>query len=421
MILTKLGAPGNAAIHAARSPHRSPRMRAARRHLSGRKAANLKRIAALDGIRGVAIAAILVVHSDEFLVAGSRYRPVLYALCRFFFGGWLSVDLFFALSGFLITANLLKYRDRPDFWTSFYLRRGFRILPAFAAVFLAVLALLRLLEPWTHLSASVLLPALFFTENWTVLNHTEMPMLPHLWTLAVEEQFYFLWPQIVTRAGNASIFRISLSVAAGCELARIVAAAMHVDGWILYAITPTRIDGLALGAALAAGGTLPSVERLLRLYWRRAAAGAALALAVVLVAMRGVLLPNDPLAQIFAIPPAILLAVLVIHGAATRTLPRWLERVLAGPVTEYLGKRSYGLYLVHYPVMLVVWQSRAGGRLNALPHSFSADLAIAGSAILISLMLTELSWHAIEAPAQRLGRRLEIRIAGPGVSKMASA
>ena len=367
------------------------------------------RVAQLDGIRGVAIAAILAVHVSEFLVPGSHGRPMIYAFCRLLFGGWLGVDIFFVLSGFLITRNILEERDRPDFWSRFYLHRSLRILPVFAVVFIAVLAMLHFLNPETKLSAAILLPAIFFSENWTVLNNTGMPMLPHLWSLAVEEQFYLAWPQLVTRCSAAAVLRVSLVLAVSCELLRVGLKFAHVDPWITYAITPTRIDGLCVGAALAAAMTIAGLRAWLLLHGRKVLIGAAILLLTVWLIFRGVFFPNDALTQICAIPPTVVLTAMLIHSSVTASISRWWLRLLANPLLSYLGRRSYALYLIHYPVMLVVWQSRGKGLLYRLPHSFTFDLLITVGALIVSLLLSELSWWVIEAPSLRLRRRLDLR------------
>lgn len=367
----------------------------------------MRRVAELDGIRGMAIAAILTVHSSEFLVSGINYKPIYYALYRCMIAGWLGVDIFFVLSGFLITAIILEDRDRPDFWSQFYLRRSLRILPAFAVVFGLTIVAIHFLNPEIHLTAAVILPAIFFTENWTVLNNTEMPMLPHLWSLAVEEQFYLVWPLVVRRLSNATVLKLSLGLVVACEALRIVLALRHVSVWIIYAITPTRIDGLALGAALAAASTMPSALRFLAAYWRRIALASVVLLVASFVALHRSLFPSSTRSQILAIPPTILLTAMLIYGAVSSTLPAGLARLLANPVLTYFGRRSYALYLIHLPILLAAWQSRVHGALSTLRPGFVVNALLSLAALGICLALTEISWRLVESPAQSLRRVLE--------------
>ena len=372
-----------------------------------RRVVSLKRVAELDGIRGVAIAAILMVHSSEFLVVGIKEKPAYYALYRVMTTGWLGVDIFFVLSGFLITTILLEDSDRSDFWSRFYLRRSLRILPAFAVVFALTIVAIHFLAPEIHLTAAMILPAIFFTENWTVLNNTEMPMLPHLWSLAVEEQFYLVWPQIVRRVGTAAVLKISICLVVACEALRVVLALRHVSVWVIYAITPTRIDGLALGAGLAAAMMLPSAQRFLAKSWHGMALISTILLAGTFVALHRSLLPDNVLSQILAIPAVTLLTAMLIFASVSSTLPAILQHLLANPALTYLGRRSYALYLLHLPILFGAWQNRVHGRLSYLPAGLRVNTMLVLITIAVCLVLTELSWRLVESPAQSLRRVLE--------------
>jgi peptidoglycan/LPS O-acetylase OafA/YrhL len=367
----------------------------------------LKRIAELDGIRGLAITAILIVHSSELLVAGINNKPIYYALYRVMYAGWLGVDMFFVLSGFLITTIVLADRLRPDFWSRFYLRRSLRILPAFAVVFAVIVLAIHFLMPEIHLTAAEILPAIFFAENWTILNGKGMPMLQHVWSLSVEEQFYLLWPQIVKRCSIRTIFRVSIGLAVADELLRIALAMRHVNPYIIYAITPTRMDGLALGAALATGVTLPGPQRFLAAWWRMIALLSVGMLVAAFFIEHSTIFPGSAGSQIMAIPPTILLTAMLIYGAITSALPSTLARFLANPVLTYLGRRSYALYLIHLPILIAAWQDRLHGRLSLLRAGFLVNALLVIIFVGISLALTEISWRLVESPALSLRQVIE--------------
>jgi peptidoglycan/LPS O-acetylase OafA/YrhL len=366
----------------------------------------------------VAIAAILILHMAEVLVAGVGYTRVVAALYRLMCTGWLGVDVFFVLSGFLITRVLLEGRDHQDSsadsslnsqnqsqsqsWFDFYLHRAVRIFPAFAAVFVVTIVVIHFCYPEAHLSWRILLPAIFFLENWTVLNGTYMPFLPHLWSLAIEEQFYLLWPQAARRLSNRSILALALSLAALCEVLRAGLAMKHVPAPIVYSITPTRIDGLALGAALAIGITMPRVRRFLARTWGWIALAAVAALAMAFIRLHGNLTAFDIRSQLLAIPPVVLLVAMSIYASVDSVLPTVLARILSNPALTYLGRRSYALYLIHYPIVAAVVMSRAGGYLARLPHGVAVNLLLIIGVLTIALLLTEASWRIIETPAQRL-------------------
>jgi peptidoglycan/LPS O-acetylase OafA/YrhL len=362
----------------------------------------LKRISQLDGIRGLAIAAVLFAHLGALMGVGIGRNLVVIALYRFMHVGWLGVDIFFVLSGFLITGIILKDRVRPDFWGTFYLRRAFRILPAFTVVFVLTLLAAHFFAPEIHVSSAYIIPALFFMANWTIVNMGEMPMLGHLWSLAVEEQFYFLWPQAAKRLRAETLLKLALTLAVASELARLVLALLHVNPYIVYKITPTRIDGLAVGAALAISITLPRVHTLLTRWWRTAAVVAVVLLPLAFAAMHGSLFVFNVWSQVLAIPPAIVLTAMLIFGATESSLPSVVARFFDNPVMTYLGRRSYALYLIHEPIGVAVQRSRANGYLAQLPQGVFVNLVLIFSGLAISLVLTEASWRLIESPAQSL-------------------
>jgi peptidoglycan/LPS O-acetylase OafA/YrhL len=379
-----------------------------KRAKTSEKEIRLKRVEQLDGIRGLAIAISLAVHSAPLFVAGVVITRTIYAVNCLIMTGWLGVDIFFVLSGYLITGIILEDRTKPDFWTTFYTRRGFRILPAFAAVFIAAILAAYFFFPEIPLSARFLLPPIFFLGNWTVLTNTEFPLLPQIWSLAIEEQFYFLWPQAAKRLSPVAIFKLAISLVIVCELSRIGLAMIHFDSWALYKITPTRIDGLAIGATLAAGMTLPAVHRFLASYWRRIALLAACVLTVAFVLLPGHLTPHLPSSQIVAIPAAVVLTAMLIYGSIESSLPNLLYQFFTNPVMTYLGRRSYALYLIQFPIAIEVRESRVHGYLAELQSGVVINILLILSVLAASLILAEISWRLIEAPAQSL-RRLWMR------------
>src|ERR1019366_3404326 len=114
--------------------------------------------------------------------------------------------------------------------------------PAFLVIFTLTILLSAKFVPESPLSHQYFFAALFFLANWTILNNGEMMMLNHIWSLAIEEQFYFLWPQAAKRLKNATLFKLALAVAVFCELLRIALTLLHVNLYIVYKITPTRVD-----------------------------------------------------------------------------------------------------------------------------------------------------------------------------------
>ena len=219
---------------------------------------------ALDGLRGVAILAVFFSH---FGGGHKSTNFVIRTWSHIADAGWMGVDLFFVLSGFLITGILLDTANREDKVRNFYARRALRIFPLFYGVLFGFL----LLTPVLHLQwrAGHLL-YFFYLSNMIPVLAPGLPApgtgvsLVHFWSLAVEEQFYLLWPFVVWVAKDRTVLlRICLAIMVSALVLRIVLLSFGVDPLIVYALLFTRADSLICGSALAilvrqpAGKSLP--------------------------------------------------------------------------------------------------------------------------------------------------------------------
>lgn len=350
----------------------------------------LRYTAALDAVRALAVVAVIGVHTHP------RLAP----------GGAIGVDVFFVLSGFLITTLLLQELDRTDriAFGRFYARRALRLVPALAVVLAAVTAYAVLIaQPSTrHDALREVVAAATYTRNWTGLwLHTPGPLLGHTWSLALEEQFYLLWPLVLTlalrrperrRANELGLLTVFVAAAALATTLR----ALGVDGWSL--LLDQRPDALLLGAATALA------RRRWGTTWRQRAAthhralGAATAVALVTLAALAAIVwsldahhPGFPLAAAAA---ALLVATLVVadEGRATTVLHRAMN---ARPLTT-LGRISYGVYLWQLPVLRWV-DDRLPNRSAAL----RIPLALVGI-----LAAATLSYVVVERPILRWKDRL---------------
>jgi peptidoglycan/LPS O-acetylase OafA/YrhL len=293
-----------------------------------------QRVLELDGLRGLACFTILVYH----------FRPVIVPY------GWSSVDLFFVLSGYLITAILIRHEGSPRLLRNFYVRRGLRIWPVY---YLTILALV-IVRPWLPrpISWDGLGYFLTYTQNlplyWSGKVPPFSPYVSHLWTLANEEQFYIVWPLLVVMLGRRAVIPLALGLAA----LSVAARAAGFNSWLLLA----RADGFALGGMLAA--ILVDSERVARhltAYRRGFASIALVALAIVIVAMARGILPTfgrPPKGAAFSVLAINLVFAgvvgLVVMHAGRRTVA-WLRR----PRLVHLGTLSYGLYVYHYIVLVL--------------------------------------------------------------------
>jgi peptidoglycan/LPS O-acetylase OafA/YrhL len=360
-----------------------------------------RQVDALDGLRGVAIALVVASHLDELTVDGvSEIRghdlTPSDALNRVLDGGFLGVDLFFVLSGFLITTLLAQERRAAGRVAlgRFYARRGLRLLPAlyaFLAVHVAYAVAVDLHAPSERWSIG---GALLYVSNWVAADNlfhvTEGT--GHLWSLAVEEQFYVLWPAVLLLAVRLDRTARVLQAAL---VATIVAVALHraalwEDGvhWLeVFVRTDTRIDALLVGALLAIvwGRRTSPLPR-----WLGAAAwlSAAVMAAVLPFAdneERFVYLGGFSL---FAVASGV-----VVLAAADSD---WAgNRLLRARPLQVLGRVSYGLYLWHPLVFFAV--RRWADDVALVPR---IALALAASAA-----VTSMSRVLVELPALRLKRR----------------
>jgi peptidoglycan/LPS O-acetylase OafA/YrhL len=319
---------------------------------------------ALDGLRGVAILLVLCAHFDN-----PAANPLSGA-------GVTGVTLFFTLSGFLITALLLEERTRSGrvSLTGFYRRRAARLLPALFAMLVVVALVQASWEP-LGIDRTEFESVLFYWSNWYQIAHPGIGALSHTWSLAVEEQFYVVWPLVMLLAARRG--RRGITYAAVAGLVASVVAILTPGG------APVNRGSLEQAAALLAGCLL-AVWMTGRPEGRPRPLVAALGL--------GVLVPLAVLHD--TIPAATYqLAVPVAAVGILWSLAQGDTRWLTGPVLRWFGRRSYGIYLWHYPVLYIV------GVNPDLPWWVRSEILLS-----VSLAVAEVSWRLIEHPAQRFGR-----------------
>lgn len=311
------------------------------------------RMPELDTLRGVAILLVLFYHGFGFEYGVQN----LSGLEKLFVGatlyGWVGVDLFFVLSGFLITGILLDTRTYADYYRRFYIRRVLRILPIYFAVLLVLAVVTRTplflhAIPWSFLGIS----ALFLANFTTVFGITTSYGV--LWSLAVEEHFYLVWPGVVRRYSNRGVAICAAVVCVACPSLRAASFLLHrAQGWTDYgAYTWLVADGLATGAlfAVALRGPLQSRQA----NWKLAAAALGTGIGVIIAGapfgilsryrLLGMTLRQTALNIFFL---GILVLVLLIGTGP------WKRFVCFKPL-RFLGEISYGVYLIHTLIFWIV-------------------------------------------------------------------
>ncbi|GAB6900223.1 acyltransferase family protein [Kineosporia succinea] len=335
---------------------------------------------ALDGLRAFAVLAVMAFHTS----------PAAH-------GGFLGVDVFFVVSGFLITALLLREHERTGRvdLRQFYVRRALRLLPPLLFMLAVTLpVVLTIMHGDMRINPVVsLLSVVFYVANWAnVFVNVGTGIWTHTWSLSIEEQFYLIWPLVLiwvlARRRRSPAVGLAVVIAVVVVTRWVSAGSGESPLWVYYATT-SHCDGLLLGALLAV--LLEKRESLVRspriseaVAWV-GALGLAGLFATSYIEASGTYHWRLPLAALFS-------AMVVHHLATCAQGP--MVRLLSLKPFVVVGTVSYGLYLYHFPVFMTV-QSR--GYSHLVQHVLEITLSVA---------LTVFSWFLVERPALRLKDRL---------------
>ncbi len=357
-----------------------------------------RHVPALDGIRGLAVAGVMLAHA----AAGAPYLQ----------GGAVGVDAFFVLSGFLITSILVREYDDSAGRISmrrFYARRVLRLGPALIALLLTILAgSWLLLDPAGARDNTIdVLITLFYATNWARAFQLHPPnLLGHTWSLSIEEQFYILWPMVLLlllRGVRSRLHVVYLlgAAALGSWGLRAWMAWHGATVWRMYDGLDTRADSLLVGCTLGvflASGLLREEDRPGLAVWLRRLAPVSAAVFVWIT--WSVSWKSPSLYYWLMAVVELLVALTILQIYASERSPT--ASLLSLRPLVWTGSISYGLYLWHFPIYAVL---RATGR--------GPRAMVAGT--ILTFVIAAASYYALERPILRFKQRL----GGGGIGKFA--
>jgi peptidoglycan/LPS O-acetylase OafA/YrhL len=333
----------------------------------------------LQGLRGLAVLAVVFYHCHPRLEGTWVHYASLW--------GWAGVNLFFVLSGFLITSILLESRSKEKYFRNFYGRRALRIWP----VYVLVLVIVYLNAPWfigPTISAAVKsapwLAYIFFVQN--LFHLTLPPAIGPTWSLAIEEQYYFLWAPIVR------FLRAPWMLAAVLGAALVASPLLRLANfpWMTLTNTLIHLDGIALGSLIALGLHTLGLSR--RHWLWMGLCAMLLGFAATATIAGGTAFLDSALAVAFA---GAMLAAIASTGARNPIS----AALRSGPLAFY-GRISYGLYMIHIMVFICFgWFDLRMDR-----YGLAGNLAAVAFRLAASTLFATLLWYGFESRILKLKR-----------------
>lgn len=363
------------------------------------------RIPDLDGLRGIAILLVCLFHFNSVATTPGLFGRLVDTL---FLHLWFGVDLFFVLSGFLITKILLEAKGSASYFSAFYMRRVLRIFPLYYLTLLVYLfvSIVRQLHTGQPQDYTTQLAFWFYLQNWAILWHRAIGVIGHFWSLAVEEQFYLGWPLLIYWLSRRGLKRLCLALIAVAFFVKLAILFFQLPSpdlsvYASYTLTPARLDTLAIGglaALLVTSGREGFRSGFLL--------GLCLVPAAILLFVESVggqtkfwfkAVEYSMLAPLFGV---------FVARSAFRSSKRGLaEMFLRSRPLQAAGKFSYAMYVVHWPLHIFMSAWAAEIIVRQPPGlQTPAKIAYILLAILVTYALGWISWHLIEKRVLSLKR-----------------
>jgi len=374
-----------------------------------------RQIPALDGLRGLAILLVMLFH-QTLIKPGNAISLTDDVFSRIVEFGWSGVDLFFVLSGFLITGILFDAKGRAHYFRNFYARRTLRIFPLYYAVLVLSLVILPNLPAGLVPADKVASFGRIEGDEiwyWLYLSNFSIAkagmwrhgILDISWSLAIEEQFYLIWPTVVYFLGRVALMRVCVGLILLAPVIRATLLWLGADPLAVYCVTPARMDLLAAGGFLALLARDP-VGLEARLPWARAGVAAGIASLAGILVWRGELDAMDPVVQVVGYSLiALLYASLLVLTVQSRPGTA-LHGFFTSRGMRMFGRYSYALYLFHLPLRAVIRDSvyHRTDFLVLFGSQIPGQLIFYVAATALALVFALASWYLFESHLLRLKR-----------------
>jgi peptidoglycan/LPS O-acetylase OafA/YrhL len=375
----------------------------------------------LDGLRGSLLPFLLIAHF--YLLTPGATQPIDLFLNHLRESGWIVLDIFFVMSGFLITGILVDTKGEKAYFRNFYARRFLRIFPIYyATLFIMFVILPRVggMTPsnvqglrdvqgwcWSYLTNILVARPDIETGSLAILS------IRHFWSLAVEEQYYLVWPLVVLLCSRHRLVQCCVLMIVAALAFRTVGVMTGTEPRALYALTHMRMDDLAMGSLLAILIRAPGgVERLMP--WVRPAIATGALFMVATIAVTGEFSAFRPVMQSIGYSVIMVGAAGLVILAATSNRSTRTGRFFTHPVLLHFGTYSYAVYILHILVYLVL--QRLFPSMDHLPlilgYGWPASVARTIFLATAAIFAGFLSWHLYEKHVLKLKRYFSYRSYG---------